>query len=123
MKQNLDTVLVGTRVVLVPYDGKYVEAYHAWMQDPELLRLTASEKLTLEEERANQISWREDPAKLTFIALLRERCFGAGEPFPVGAMAGDVNLFRDRRTPAPRPRRAPSPSTQATTRRRRRSRS
>jgi hypothetical protein len=31
------------------------------MQNEELLELTASERLTLEEEAQNQVSWREDP--------------------------------------------------------------
>ena len=60
MRLNEDTVLVGRRCVLVPYKEKYVERYHAWMQDEELLALTASERLTLDEEFENQRSWRDD---------------------------------------------------------------
>jgi RimJ/RimL family protein N-acetyltransferase len=60
MKINATTVLVGERVLLVPYLAEHVPLYNAWMQSPELLELTASEPLTLEEEYENQISWRED---------------------------------------------------------------
>ena len=60
MRLNEDTVLVGRRCVLVPYKEKYVERYHAWMQDDDLLALTASERLTLDEEVENQKSWRVD---------------------------------------------------------------
>ena len=56
MRLNWDTVLVGKRVVLVPYRERYVAPYHAWMQDDALLEQTASERLTLAEERANQAS-------------------------------------------------------------------
>ena len=95
MKANWDLVIVGKRVVLVPYRECYVERYHGWMQDEALLAATASERLTLEEERANQKSWRDDEAKLTFIVLAREGCFGR-ERFPASAMVGDVNMFVDR---------------------------
>ena len=64
------------------------------MQDDELLRLTASERLTLEEERENQASWRDDPKKLTFLILAKDACFrGADDRFPVSALIGDVNAF------------------------------
>ena len=93
MRLNEDTVLVGRRCVLVPYKEKYVERYHAWMQDEELLALTASERLTLDEEFENQKSWRDDATKLTFIVLDRAQCFQGDDRFPVSAMVGDVNAF------------------------------
>ena len=93
MRLNEDTVLVGRRCVLVPYKEKYVERYHAWMQDEELLALTASERLTLDEEVENQRSWRDDATKLTFIVLDRAQCFQGDDRFPVSAMVGDVNAF------------------------------
>eukprot|EP01063_Lacrimia_lanifica_P018397 TRINITY_DN25318_c0_g1_i1.p2 TRINITY_DN25318_c0_g1~~TRINITY_DN25318_c0_g1_i1.p2 ORF type:complete len:205 (+),score=102.09 TRINITY_DN25318_c0_g1_i1:60-617(+) len=71
----------GKEVVLVPYLEQYVETYHGWMQRPELLELTCSEPLTLEEERANQKQWLEDGNKCTFIILHG------------GAPVGDCNLF------------------------------
>ena len=94
MRANADLALVGRRVVLVPYAARYVETYHRWMQDAALLEATASEKLTLEEERENQRSWQTDETKLTFIVLDRAACFrDAGDRFPEAAMAGDVNAF------------------------------
>ena len=53
------------------------------MQDPEILFLTASEPLTLEEELENQATWLLDPLKLTFIIINKEN----GKP------CGDINLF------------------------------
>jgi len=42
------------------------------MQDPEILFLTGSEPLTLEEEKENQASWLLDPSKFTFIIINKE---------------------------------------------------
>ncbi|CAG9463627.1 unnamed protein product [Pedinophyceae sp. YPF-701] len=104
MRANEDTVLVGRACSLVPYRKEHVETYHQWMLSPELQELTASEPLSLEEEFAMQVSWRDDKDKLTFIILDHTGPPGAGEP-PVpaccsavcghagGAMCGDVNLF------------------------------
>lgn len=83
MRLNQHTALVGERVVLLPYMKSHVPTYHTWMSDPELLRLTASEPLSLDEELENQQSWLLDPAKLTFIvALASDR-----------SLLGDVNLY------------------------------
>lgn len=86
MRLNEDTVLrlSGSDVVLVPYNKSHVKTYHEWMGDEELLRLTCSERLTLEEEYENQQSWRADEKKLTFIIVDAHRN---------NAMAGDVNLY------------------------------
>eukprot|EP00747_Dinoflagellata_sp_TGD_P066974 gnl/TRDRNA2_/TRDRNA2_155055_c0_seq4.p1 gnl/TRDRNA2_/TRDRNA2_155055_c0~~gnl/TRDRNA2_/TRDRNA2_155055_c0_seq4.p1 ORF type:complete len:123 (+),score=20.70 gnl/TRDRNA2_/TRDRNA2_155055_c0_seq4:56-424(+) len=65
VKENV--VISGRRVRLVPYLRAHVERYNEWMQDSDLLRLTGSEPLSLEEEYANQVSWQEDANKVTFI--------------------------------------------------------
>jgi hypothetical protein len=86
------------------------------MTIPELLEATASEPLTLEQEYQNQISWKLDPTKYTYIILDRTLCeiliasisttttttisqkeletllVSEPERF-IHAMAGDVNLF------------------------------
>ncbi|XP_073245006.1 N-acetyltransferase 9-like protein isoform X2 [Porites lutea] len=72
MRINSKTVLEGEKVVLVPYRKEHVPRYHDWMQSPELLEQTASERLTLEQEYDMQNSWFQDENK---------------------CMAGDVNLF------------------------------
>ena len=91
MRENANTQLVGGRVRLVPYLPAHVETYHRWMQDEELLRLTCSEPLTIEEERSNQQSWRDDPKKVTFIVCALD---GGGLDDDVTAgMCGDVNAF------------------------------
>jgi len=69
MKLNRNTALQSSQVLLVPYSAHHVPRYSQWMSSPELLALTASEELTLEEELANQQSWRDDPTKLTFISV------------------------------------------------------
>lgn len=79
---NWKTKLVLPHVHLVPYRSSHVKTYSTWMQDPELRRLTGSESLTLEEELDNQLSWRDDPKKCTFVVLS-----------PDGEMVGDVNVF------------------------------
>ncbi|KAM4844010.1 alpha/beta-tubulin-N-acetyltransferase 9 isoform 3-T3 [Thomomys bottae] len=63
MRLNENTMLLGKRVVLVPYTSEHVPRYHEWMQSEDLQRLTASEPLTLEQEYGMQRSWREDTDK------------------------------------------------------------
>jgi len=60
MKVNSETVLAGERIVLVPYKKEHVPRYHDWMQSPELLEQTASERLTLDQEYEMQQSWFHD---------------------------------------------------------------
>ncbi|KAK0420884.1 hypothetical protein QR680_014946 [Steinernema hermaphroditum] len=88
---NKDTVLVGKRVILVPYEEKHVDKYHKWMESEELRELTASERLSREEEFEMQRSWREDEDKCTFIVLSREGYEKANDE--IGSMIGDVNIF------------------------------
>ncbi|KAI1328838.1 GNAT domain-containing protein [Xylariaceae sp. FL0255] len=100
---NKDIAISTPKILLVPYDAHHVERYHQWMEDPDVQAATASEPLTLEEERENQQSWRDSHDKLTFIVC---------EPWPISTdnandpaivyagevdtaveMLGDVNLF------------------------------
>ncbi|KAG8926049.1 hypothetical protein FRC03_011146 [Tulasnella sp. 419] len=105
MRINQRTALVGNSVVLVPYRSEHVQTYHRWMTDPNLLKLTASEPLTLEQEFEMQQKWRVDDDKLTFIVLARpptslpnntqspEMNENDIKDCP---MIGDVNLFFNR---------------------------
>jgi RimJ/RimL family protein N-acetyltransferase len=81
---NEDVVLesMSGRIRLVPYRSEHVPQYHKWMCSPELLRLTESEPLSLSQEYESMQAWRDDPAKLTFIAI---DCRS-------GCMFGDVNV-------------------------------
>nr|CDJ97761.1 acetyltransferase [Haemonchus contortus] len=73
MRLNENTKIVGSKVVLVPYEKEHVLKYHKWMEDEELRRLTGSERLSLDEEYEMQQNWRVDGDKLTFIILSRAR--------------------------------------------------
>lgn len=84
MRLNQHTCLLGSRVVLFPYMRQHVPTYHQWMSDPDILRLTASEPLSLDEEFLNQRSWLLDATKLTFIVA------DAADP---ALLLGDVNLY------------------------------
>ncbi|PWZ02937.1 hypothetical protein BCV70DRAFT_234704 [Testicularia cyperi] len=96
MKINRETVLVGQKVVLVPYREEHVPTYHGWMQDAEIQTLTASEPLTLEEEYDMQRAWATDEDKLTFIILARQPDVAIGDVGNLvkeSRMVGDVNIF------------------------------
>lgn len=67
MRTNEATVLVGQRVVLVPYRPEHVPRYHAWMESEPLREQTASERLSLPQEHDMQRAWHLDDDKLTFI--------------------------------------------------------
>lgn len=67
MRLNEDTVIIGDRVVLVPYEKIHVDKYHKWMADPVLQDLTASEPLTIEEEFEMQREWRVSPESMSYI--------------------------------------------------------
>jgi RimJ/RimL family protein N-acetyltransferase len=85
------TKIVGERVILRPYVPSHVAAYHVWMQDADILRDTCSEPLSLEEEYAMNIAWRDDPTKWTFIVCERT-CQDENEDV-CAHMVGDVNLY------------------------------
>ncbi|MDP2439192.1 MAG: GNAT family N-acetyltransferase, partial [archaeon] len=74
----------GERVVLTKYLAAHVPQYNAWMQDPALQEMTASEPLSLEEELDLQEDWEADPKKWIFIVLDKTDSL---------KMVGDVNLF------------------------------
>eukprot|EP00540_Astrosyne_radiata_P008458 CAMPEP_0116838890 /NCGR_PEP_ID=MMETSP0418-20121206/9465_1 /TAXON_ID=1158023 /ORGANISM="Astrosyne radiata, Strain 13vi08-1A" /LENGTH=246 /DNA_ID=CAMNT_0004468945 /DNA_START=16 /DNA_END=756 /DNA_ORIENTATION=- len=97
MRLNYETCITGRKCVLVPYRPEHVGRYHEWMQDSNLLELTGSEPLTMEQELEMQISWRDDEDKCTFIVLARDACtLEEDATFVVRnleAMVGDVNLF------------------------------
>uniref|UniRef100_H0XG99 Alpha/beta-tubulin-N-acetyltransferase 9 n=1 Tax=Otolemur garnettii TaxID=30611 RepID=H0XG99_OTOGA len=94
MRLNQNTVLLGKKVVLVPYTAEHVPSrYHEWMKSEELQRLTASEPLTLEQEYAMQRSWLEDTDKCTFIVLDAEKWQTQPGITEENCMVGDVNLF------------------------------
>ncbi|KAG8509610.1 N-acetyltransferase 9, partial [Galemys pyrenaicus] len=112
MRLNQNILLLGKKVVLVPYTSEHVPRYHEWMKSEELQRLTASEPLTLEQEYAMQRSWREDvdseklnwwggggdpsaplPPECTFIVLDADKWRAQPGPPEESCMAGDVNLF------------------------------
>lgn len=73
MRINVSESVVGTRTILVPYCRKHVDKYHRWMGDEQLRHETCSEPLTFDEEVAMQSAWREDPDKLCFIVLDRQK--------------------------------------------------
>ena len=106
MKLNYETCLVvGEKVILVPYRPEHVPRYHEWMKDPALLEATGSEPLSMQEEVEMQQSWRDDETKCTFIVHAAEKCQAYQKavaenedaPFYVhenlDGMVGDVNLF------------------------------
>jgi len=116
MRQNEGTVIMGSAVALVPYLPEHVDRYHAWMLDPWLREMTASEPLSIEEEVEMQRSWHADDDKLTFIVLDLGLMADPGDRAAdgargsavlasavgavaqcaaarVSAMVGDVNLF------------------------------
>eukprot|EP01031_Cornospumella_fuschlensis_P031434 gene31434-37992_t len=97
MRLNYDITIIGKKVQLVPYRKKFVLRYHEWMKSPEMLELTASEPLSLDEEYEMQCTWKNDDNKCTFIVLSIQSVsspdFADNE---VARMVGDVNLFLSR---------------------------
>ncbi|XP_078257264.1 alpha/beta-tubulin-N-acetyltransferase 9 isoform X2 [Rhinoraja longicauda] len=92
MRLNEDVALQGQLAALVPYRALHVARYHQWMKSEELLKLTASEPLTLEQEYQMRRSWWEDNDKCTFIVLDKAKWMN-GLCTEEDCMVGDVNLF------------------------------
>ncbi|KAK8017477.1 methionyl-trna synthetase protein [Apiospora rasikravindrae] len=95
-----------SRVLLVPYDAHHVPQYHTWMEDEAIREATASDRLTLQEEYENQVSWRTSADKLTFVLCRplepsspRVKATVAGDAVWAGRddvperMLGDINMF------------------------------
>ncbi|PVU89565.1 hypothetical protein BB559_005062 [Furculomyces boomerangus] len=95
MKNNENLVLDGKNVILVPYRKEHVERYNEWMKSEELLELTDSEPLSLQEEYEMQESWKNDNDKCTFILLSKEpgTKSNAQNWRDLNRMVGDVNLY------------------------------
>ncbi|KAM9980478.1 hypothetical protein ACTFIZ_007845 [Dictyostelium cf. discoideum] len=100
MKINSNTIIIGKKVILVPYKKKHVEKYWKWMQNEEIREQTASEELTIEEEFENQESWFRDEHKITFIILDKDLLLdnkkdsnGYSNENDIKSMIGDVNIF------------------------------
>ncbi|KAI8872183.1 n-acetyltransferase 9-like protein [Ramicandelaber brevisporus] len=104
MKANENVLVIGSRLVLCPYEKEHVPRYHEWMQDEDLLEASGSEPLSLEEEFAMQQTWRTDEDKCTFIVHSQPHgvdCsktdgFSPSEVeqlLDVKNMIGDINLF------------------------------
>ncbi|CAG5121663.1 unnamed protein product [Candidula unifasciata] len=97
MKENRAIRVWGSRVLLVPYEAHHVMKYHSWMESEELRELTASERLSLEEEYDMQRKWRQDSDKCTFIILDRKHFEQNAtidrQSREIEAMVGDVNIF------------------------------
>ncbi|XP_055837176.1 alpha/beta-tubulin-N-acetyltransferase 9 [Episyrphus balteatus] len=91
MKLNENIKIIGSNVILVPYEAKHVEKYNKWMQDPKLQELTASEPLSIEEEYRMQTSWRNDDDKLTFLVVSRQLFSETKDE--IESLVGDTNLF------------------------------
>ncbi|EAS01956.1 GNAT family acetyltransferase (macronuclear) [Tetrahymena thermophila SB210] len=98
VKQKPFYYLRTEKLGLFPYLQEFIPIYHNWMQDEEILFLTGSEPLTLEEEKENQLSWLKDNEKYTFIIFEKDATIDLQQPnFPEYTknykMAGDINLF------------------------------
>ncbi|XP_072935710.1 alpha/beta-tubulin-N-acetyltransferase 9 [Epargyreus clarus] len=91
MKINANIKIIGQNVILVPYRECHVSKYHKWMTSEELLKLTGSEPLTLDQEYDMQRKWREDDDKCTFIILDKAKFDITNDE--IGSMIGDTNIF------------------------------
>ncbi|KAJ2374796.1 N-acetyltransferase 9 [Coemansia sp. RSA 2611] len=92
MRLNENLAIIGSQVVLVPYEKEHVPRYHEWMKSPFLQEMTGSEPLTIDEEYAMQQSWRTDDDKCTFIVLAKAQP-DSSDIFDCSRMIGDVNFY------------------------------
>ncbi|KAJ1940123.1 N-acetyltransferase 9, partial [Kickxella alabastrina] len=60
MRNNEHLAIIGSQVILVPYEKEHVLKYHEWMESPFLQEMTGSEPLSIDEEYAMQETWRND---------------------------------------------------------------
>ncbi|EGR29149.1 n-acetyltransferase 9, putative [Ichthyophthirius multifiliis] len=86
------------KILLCPYLKQFIPLYHQFMQDEEILYLTGSEPLTIDEELQNQESWLKDESKYTFIIFQKDENIKLHyDDFPEETynyrMVGDINLF------------------------------
>lgn len=91
MKTNEHIRIVGSKVILIPYEAKHVLKYHKWMESDELRTLTASEPLTLEQEYEMQLTWRESEDKCCFLILCKKKYCDSNDE--IASLVGDTNLF------------------------------
>ncbi|KAJ2491630.1 hypothetical protein IWW37_002080, partial [Coemansia sp. RSA 2050] len=92
MRLNEHLAIIGSQVVLVPYEKEHVPKYHEWMKSPFLQEMTGSEPLSIDDEYAMQQSWRTDDDKCTFIVLAKAQPDSINI-FDCGRMIGDVNFY------------------------------
>ncbi|ORX77376.1 hypothetical protein BCR32DRAFT_295662 [Anaeromyces robustus] len=89
---NNNTIIKGNRICLIPYKKKHVEMYHKWLQSEEMLELTASEPLSIEEEYNMQKKWETENDKSIFLIMAKD--FNKNiDDVAKGGIIGDINLF------------------------------
>ncbi|ORX57828.1 hypothetical protein BCR36DRAFT_409291 [Piromyces finnis] len=89
---NNNTIIKGNRICLIPYKKKHVEMYHKWLQSEEMLELTASEPLSIEEEYDMQKKWETENDKSIFLIMAKD--FDKNiDDIAKGGIIGDINLF------------------------------
>ncbi|KAI7833181.1 GNAT domain-containing protein [Kickxella alabastrina] len=91
MRNNEHLAIIGSQVILVPYEKEHVLKYHEWMESPFLQEMTGSEPLSIDEEYAMQESWRNDTDKCTFIILAKDS--QNVDIYNSARMIGDVNFY------------------------------
>ena len=78
------------KVVLVAFEEQMIPKYYSWMQDPEILKATATDLMSVEEFYTVYNSWKTDPYK--YIYIICDKAIYQPEN-PELSMIGDVNLF------------------------------